>query len=90
MSDTAPGVVPIKSLWIAFGRRAATAAGAITALTSLLSHTPVWVASMRGALAWLAVLALTRVGSWLLERTRSEQAGAVAEGENEDTMEAAQ
>ena len=90
MSDTPPGVVPIKSLWIAFGRRAATAAGAITALTSLLSHTPVWVASMRGALAWLAVIVLSHVGSKLLERTRPEQARAGAEGENEDPMEAAQ
>ena len=55
--------------WRAVGGQLAVIAGSGTAVTSLLQHTPVYVASMRGAIVWGAVLAITSVGAWLAART---------------------
>ena len=61
MTDTGITAHPIADAWLAFGRRAAVAGGALAALVSLFFDAPVWVASLRGALAWLAVRALARL-----------------------------
>ena len=81
LSDITCGDVPIESLWVAFGRRAAAGVGALTALTSLLWHAPLWVASVRGAVAWLAIVLSTQACAWLLARTLpAPEAEAAAEG----------
>ena len=53
-------------------------AGAGSALAAVLRHVPVHVASMRGALVWLSVLLVTRVGRALLTRA-AERAKQEAE-----------
>lgn len=84
MTDIGSDTVPIRTSWQAFGSRAAAAAGALTALTSLAGHTPVWVACARGGSAWLAVWVVARTASWLLRHTqppvRSEASRATARG----------
>jgi hypothetical protein len=52
---------PLALAWLAFGRRAAVAGGALAALVSLFFDAPVWVASLRGALVWVAVRVLVRL-----------------------------
>jgi hypothetical protein len=52
---------PLAVAWIAFGRRLAAAGGALAALVSLFFDTPVWVASLRGAAAWLTLRLLVRL-----------------------------
>jgi len=69
MVEKDSGALPLDFLWKAFGRRAATTVGAMTALISLLFHTPVSVACGRGATAWFAVLVLTRIWAWLVDKT---------------------
>lgn len=61
MSDRGIRAHPLSAAWLAIGRRAAVAGGALAALLSLWFDAPVWVASLRGALAWLALQALVRV-----------------------------
>lgn len=61
MSDRGITVHPLSASWLALGRRAAVAGGALAALVSLWFHTPVWVASLRGAAAWLVLRVLVRV-----------------------------
>jgi len=61
MTDTSITAHPLSAAWLAFGRRAAVVGGALAALVSLFFHTPVWVASLRGAAAWLALRVLVRL-----------------------------
>ena len=72
MVDIGSGAVPLRRAWAAFGHRAAVIAGALAALTALIRHVPVRVASLRGALAWAAVLLVSRASLWLLQRTSLE------------------
>ena len=65
--------------WRAVGRQIAVIGGSGTALVSLLQHTPVYVASLRGGMVWAAVLLVTSVGAWLAARTW--KAPAVAESD---------
>lgn len=58
MTDRPITAHPLAVAWLAFGRRIAAAGGALAALVSLFFDTPVWVASLRGALAWLALRVL--------------------------------
>ena len=62
----------------ALGRRIAVAAGALTALVSLLVDAPVWVASARGAATAICVLFVVRFASAFLA------AGSPPATENED------
>lgn len=59
----------LATAWRAVGRLLAVVAGAATALISLMGDTPVWVASARGGIVWLAVSFSTSVGAWLAFRT---------------------
>jgi hypothetical protein len=52
--------------WFGFGRSLAVATGALLALLSLYFHVPVWVAAVRGGLAFLGVWAIVRATQWLL------------------------
>ena len=61
--------VALAEAWRATGRQIAVVAGSGTALVSLLQHTPVYVASLRGGVVWAAVLAVTSLGAWLAVRT---------------------
>jgi hypothetical protein len=66
-----PDRSPSRSLarvWHAVGRRLAVAAGASTALVSLLFHNTLLTASLRGALALLAALIVVRIGHALIVR----------------------
>lgn len=54
--------------WLASGRRIAVTVGSSVALISLISDAPVRIASLRGAIAWGAVLALVSVGTWITPR----------------------
>ena len=68
-SDSRRVNVEFLPTWTAFGHRTAVATGAGAALIALLRHVPVHIASLRGALAWLAVVLLFRLGRELLIRT---------------------
>ena len=82
--DSSSGVISLSHAWFALGHRVALIAGAGTALVAVLRHIPVRVASLRGALVWLSVVLVTRVGRALLdgaaERAKRE-AQAAATGE---------
>ena len=82
MSETPDSQAAPESLqrdWRALWARLACAAGALTALVSLLVGAPVWVAALRGALLHLAILVLGRAGLWALARAAAAEAGAPAD-----------
>ena len=60
--DKASGEISLQTAWRPLARRVAVAGGCFTALVSLLNHTPVSVASMRGAATFAAVLVIARLG----------------------------
>ena len=66
MVDRAITAHPLGIAWLALAKRIAVAAGALAALVSLIYDTPLWVASLRGALTWLALVVLARVSRTLL------------------------
>ena len=66
-SDSTLGAPALHPTWTALGHRLAVTVGAGTALFGLLRHVPLRFACLRGALAWLAVIALFRVGRALLD-----------------------
>lgn len=55
--------------WKAVGGQIAVIGGSATAVVSLLQHTPIHVASLRGGIVWGIVLLVTSVGAWLAART---------------------
>lgn len=82
MSDRAHSDLPARDAWRAMGHRAAVAAGALAALISLIHHVPVSVASLRGGLAWLAVLVVAKLGLVAFERACSLERRAASEEES--------
>jgi hypothetical protein len=78
MADTAPSDLHPDPVWRAFGRNLAAGAGALTALLSLLAGTSVSTACLRGTVALLAVLFLTRLGSAALAAIERSERGAGA------------
>ena len=62
MTDTSPGGFFLHQAWHALATRLAVAAGTLAALISLMQHTPVWVASLRGAIAFFIVRMVARWG----------------------------
>ena len=69
MADRGFDEVSLQDAWRALGRRLAVAAGSLVALVSLFHHVPISVASLRGGAAFLAVLFVSRLGRFALERT---------------------
>ncbi len=67
--DSTAGPDAFLAVWRPFGQHMAVAVGSAVALISLFVNAPVRIASLRGALAWAAILCLTRTGCWLLART---------------------
>jgi hypothetical protein len=61
MTDKDITAHPLSAAWLALGRRLAVAGGASAALLSLFFDAPVWVASLRGGLTWLALRAIVRL-----------------------------
>jgi hypothetical protein len=61
MTDTRITAHPLTAAWLALGRRVAVAGGAFAALLSLYFDAPVWVATLRGAVAWLVLRGIVRV-----------------------------
>ncbi len=55
--------------WRAVGAQIAVIAASGTAVVSLLQHTPVHIASMRGGIVWGTVMLVTSVGAWFAART---------------------
>ncbi len=87
MVDIGGEAVPLGRVWAAFGHRAAAVAGALAALTALICHVPVQIACLRGALAWAAVLLVTRASLWLLQRTSFEDGPMEVQSEMRDAQE---
>lgn len=88
--DSAIGPGPLVQAWLASGRQLAVTAGSSVALISLFSDAPLRIASLRGAGAWAAVLALTSVGSWLAPRVFQDQEAEEDVLESESTLDSAQ
>lgn len=66
MTETLITAHKLSAAWLALGKRAAVAAGALAALVALIHDAPLWVATLRGAAVWAAVLALAFAGrAWL-------------------------
>lgn len=87
MVDIGGGAVPLGRVWEAFGHRAAVVAGALAALAALIVHAPVRIACFRGALAWAAVLLVTRASLWLVQRTSQEDESRSLQSEIPDAEE---
>lgn len=67
-------------VWQVLGRRLAVAAGASTALVSLLVHNTLLTASIRGAIALVAVLLVVRAGRSALSRAAVSAAAGSKKG----------
>ena len=71
----------LESIWRALSSRAAVFVGAATALCALLAGAPAHIASMRGAIAWVGVLAISRMFGYAFrepEPKQGEEASTVA------------
>lgn len=77
MVDRRTNREPLESVWRIFGRQLAVAAGALTALCSLMFHVPVWVASLRGAVVLFGLLFVNYVTCAALARVQT-RAGSSA------------
>lgn len=75
MADKSFEELPLRTTWVALGHRVAAGVGAFTALASLFRHVSLTAACERGALAWFALIVLTRIVRWLVERTVAEAPG---------------
>ncbi len=77
-------------LWRAFGRHLAASTGALCALLSLVSGSSVLTASLRGALALLGVLLVTRIGAAAIAAIESLEASTPEEASDAEGGEADQ
>jgi hypothetical protein len=81
MADRRSSREPLENVWREFGRNLAVAAGALTALCSLMFHVPVWVASMRGAVVFAGLLFVNYVScaalSWTQARGEPKRTASV-------------
>ncbi len=68
MSDRSSDEFRLRSAWRSTSGRFAVTAGSFVALLSLFHHIPVSIASLRGGIAYIAVLAVGRFGGFALER----------------------
>ena len=85
MTDTSPGGFFLHRAWYALATRLAVAAGTLAAIISLMQHTPVWVASLRGAIAFFIVRTVARWGLTALSvalRADRERVGETEQNES--------
>lgn len=78
MADSAHGPESFDSAWGPFGRVVAVVAAALVALTGVIAHVPVWLASLRGFATLVAVLALVRVAAFVAAALPKGDANAAA------------
>lgn len=64
MADSAVGPESFDSAWGPIGRVIAVVSAALVALVGVIAHVPVWLASLRGLAALVAVLALVRAAGF--------------------------
>ena len=84
MVDKSTGEIRLQPALPALGRCAAVFGGALIALLSLLQHTPVWVASLRGGLTWFVLAWVSRLGMDALAKVfEADAAQAQAKEESE-------
>jgi hypothetical protein len=75
MADSAGSPGSFDSAWEPAGRVLAVVVAALIALAGVLAHVPVWLASLRGFGALVAVLVIVRVASFVagsLPRTSAQ------------------
>jgi len=72
MADRPHGMGSLDASWFGFGRSLAVAVGALLALVSLYFHVPVWVAALRGGLAFLGIWATVRAMQVLLAAVEND------------------
>ena len=68
MSDRGSGDFPLHATWRSLGHRCAVAGGCLAALVALFNHVPVSTASLRGAVAYIVMLVVAKLGLFALER----------------------
>jgi hypothetical protein len=78
MADRRSSRESIGGVWREFGRNLAVAAGALTALCSLVFHAPVWLASLRGAAVLAGLLFVNRISCAAIAWTESKRAASPA------------
>ena len=59
----------LQATWRSLGHRLAVAGACLAALISLLNHVPLYTASLRGVVAYAAVLVVAKLGLFALERS---------------------
>ncbi|MEW6073163.1 MAG: hypothetical protein AB1726_11315 [Planctomycetota bacterium] len=74
MFDRGSGGLSLAAAWRSLSHRLAVAGGCLAALVSLLNHVPVRTASLRGAVAYAAVLVVAKLGLFALERALALEA----------------
>lgn len=57
----------LESIWRALSNRAAVCVAAATALCALIANAPVHIACLRGGVAWVGVLVLSRMFGYALK-----------------------
>jgi len=82
MTDRSYDAVSLRSAWRSLGHRLAVAGGCVAALVSLLNHAPVLNASLRGVVAYAAVLIVARLGLFALQYSLRLERTAEVEDEN--------
>ena len=70
--------VPLRTAWRSFHGRLAVAGGSLVGLVSLVHHVPVSTACARGAVCFVALLVVGRVGGAALARAHALDRSAVA------------
>ena len=81
MSDRGSGEFSLQATWRSLGHRFAVAGGCLAALIALVNHVPVSTASLRGAVAYVVVLVVAKLGLFALERAIALEARAESQDE---------
>ena len=84
MVDKAPDASALSAAWRSLGQRIAVAGGCFVALLSLFHHVPTSTAALRGGIAWIGVLALTRFSGFVLKQALRFDAMSAEEKPSEE------
>ena len=61
----------LDSIWRALSNRAAVFVGSATALSALVAGAPARIASLRGAVAWVGILVISRLFGYAFRETEA-------------------